>query len=157
MQGAQPYTQNFRGPHLVAGFQENEDDIITSINITPLVDIMLVLLILFMLVSTITDFNSIDVELPQAATGKEARGSAPRFRTGHPPTHLDRGDPMNVVETIEREQLKSNIPAFKAGDTVRVHVRVIEGEKERIQVFEGVVLRRSRGGNRASFTVQVQF
>lgn len=61
---------------------------------------------------------------------------------------------MNVVETIEREQLKSNIPAFKAGDTVRVHVRVIEGEKERIQVFEGVVLRRSRGGNRASFTVR---
>jgi len=61
---------------------------------------------------------------------------------------------MNVIDTIEREQLKSDIPDFKPGDTVRVHVKVIEGEKERIQVFEGVVLRMSRGANRASFTVR---
>lgn len=61
---------------------------------------------------------------------------------------------MNVIDTIEREQLKSEIPSFKPGDTVRVHVKVIEGEKERIQVFEGVVLRMSRGANRASFTVR---
>ncbi|HVO27083.1 MAG TPA: 50S ribosomal protein L19 [Candidatus Margulisiibacteriota bacterium] len=61
---------------------------------------------------------------------------------------------MNVIDTIEREQLKSDIPGFKPGDTVRVHVKVIEGEKERIQVFEGVVLRMSRGANRASFTVR---
>jgi large subunit ribosomal protein L19 len=61
---------------------------------------------------------------------------------------------MNVIDTIEREQLKSDIPDFKPGDTVRVHVKVIEGEKERIQVFEGVVLRMSHGANRASFTVR---
>jgi len=61
---------------------------------------------------------------------------------------------MTIIETIEREQLKESVPDFKPGDTVRVHVRVIEGEKERIQVFEGVVLRKSRGGNRASFTVR---
>jgi large subunit ribosomal protein L19 len=61
---------------------------------------------------------------------------------------------MNVIDTIEREQLKSDVPIFKAGDTVRVHVKVIEGEKERIQVFEGVVIRMSRGANRASFTVR---
>ena len=61
---------------------------------------------------------------------------------------------MNVIDTIEREQLKSDIPSFKPGDTVRVHVKVIEGEKERIQVFEGVVLRMARGANRSSFTVR---
>ena len=61
---------------------------------------------------------------------------------------------MNPIDTIEREQLKAEIPQFKPGDTVRVHVKVIEGEKERIQVFEGVVLRKSRGANRASFTVR---
>src|ERR1041385_5686630 len=61
---------------------------------------------------------------------------------------------MSVMDTIEREQLKVEVPNFKPGDTVRVHVKVIEGEKERIQVFEGVVLRRSRGANRATFTVR---
>lgn len=61
---------------------------------------------------------------------------------------------MTLMDTIEREQLKAEVPEFKPGDTVRVHVKVIEGEKERIQVFEGVVLRKSRGANRASFTVR---
>lgn len=61
---------------------------------------------------------------------------------------------MTLIEKIEREQLKSDVPVFKAGDTLRVHVRVVEGDKERIQVFEGVVLRRSRGNNRATFTVR---
>jgi large subunit ribosomal protein L19 len=61
---------------------------------------------------------------------------------------------MNVIDAIEREQLKSDIPTFKAGDTVRVHVRVIEGEKERIQVFEGVVIARKGGGHRETFTVR---
>jgi large subunit ribosomal protein L19 len=61
---------------------------------------------------------------------------------------------MNPIDVIEREQLKEKVPDFKAGDTVRVHVKVIEGEKERIQVFEGVVLRKSRGANRSSFTVR---
>jgi large subunit ribosomal protein L19 len=61
---------------------------------------------------------------------------------------------MNVIDAIEREQLKTDIPTFKPGDTVRVHVRVIEGEKERTQVFEGVVIGRRGGGNRESFTVR---
>ncbi len=61
---------------------------------------------------------------------------------------------MNLIDTIEREQLKTGIPDFKPGDTVRVHVKVIEGEKERIQVFEGVVLRRSGSANRETFTVR---
>ena len=61
---------------------------------------------------------------------------------------------MTLIDTIESEQLKSDIPVFKPGDTVRVHVKVIEGEKERIQVFEGVVLRRSGGANRETFTVR---
>jgi len=61
---------------------------------------------------------------------------------------------MTLMDTIEREQLKAEVPEFKPGDTVRVHVKVIEGEKERVQVFEGVVLRKSRGANRASFTVR---
>ncbi|MFN8641357.1 MAG: 50S ribosomal protein L19 [Candidatus Binatia bacterium] len=59
-----------------------------------------------------------------------------------------------TIEAIEREQLQQNIPDFKPGDTVKVHVKVIEGEKERIQVFAGVVIRRSRGGIRSTFTVR---
>ena len=61
---------------------------------------------------------------------------------------------MNVIDAIEREQLKADIPEFKPGDTVRVHVRVIEGEKERTQVFEGVVIGRKGGGIRETFTVR---
>lgn len=61
---------------------------------------------------------------------------------------------MNVIDAIEAEQLRTDLPAFRPGDTVRVHVKVVEGEKERIQVFEGAVLRRSNGGNRETFTVR---
>jgi large subunit ribosomal protein L19 len=59
-----------------------------------------------------------------------------------------------TIDAIEAEQLRSDIPSFRPGDTVRVHVKVVEGEKERIQVFEGAVLRRSNGGNRETFTVR---
>jgi large subunit ribosomal protein L19 len=61
---------------------------------------------------------------------------------------------MNVVDSIERQQLKENQPDFRPGDTLRVHVRIVEGEKERIQVFEGVCIRRSGSGNRETFTVR---
>jgi large subunit ribosomal protein L19 len=61
---------------------------------------------------------------------------------------------MNPIEAIEREQLQQALPEFKPGDTVKVHVKVVEGEKERIQVFAGVVIRRSRGGIRSNFTVR---
>ena len=60
---------------------------------------------------------------------------------------------MGVIETVERTQLIER-PRMKSGDTVRVHVKVREGDKERIQVFEGVVIGLHRGGARASFTVR---
>ncbi|MFW6323783.1 MAG: 50S ribosomal protein L19, partial [Desulfovibrionales bacterium] len=61
---------------------------------------------------------------------------------------------MNILEKFEREQLRMDVPQFKAGDTVRVHVRIIEGEKERIQVFQGPVIKLSRGTTNATFTVR---
>jgi large subunit ribosomal protein L19 len=61
---------------------------------------------------------------------------------------------MNILESIEHESQRKDLPPFRSGDTVRVHVRVKEGDKERIQVFEGVVIRRRRGGASATFTVR---
>jgi large subunit ribosomal protein L19 len=61
---------------------------------------------------------------------------------------------MNVLQLFEEEGRKTSIPLFKAGDTVRVHVRVVEGEKERIQMFEGVVIARKGGSARETFTVR---
>ena len=61
---------------------------------------------------------------------------------------------MNIIETLEREQLRNDIPEFRSGDTVRVHVKVIEGKTERIQVFEGVVTARRNHGLRETFTVR---
>ena len=61
---------------------------------------------------------------------------------------------MNVLEKVEQSQLKKDIPAFRAGDTVRVHVKIREGDKERIQVFEGAVIGLRRAGNHSTFTVR---
>jgi large subunit ribosomal protein L19 len=61
---------------------------------------------------------------------------------------------MTPIDRIEAEQLRKDVPAFRPGDTVRVHVRVVEGDKERIQVFEGTVISRSGGGSREMFTVR---
>ena len=61
---------------------------------------------------------------------------------------------MNVLEQIERENMRHDIPDFRPGDTVRVHIRIIEGNKERLQVFQGVVIRRRRGTMDAGFTVR---
>ncbi len=61
---------------------------------------------------------------------------------------------MNLIDIIEQEQLRSDYPQFGAGDTVRVHVKVVEGANERIQIFEGVVLRRMGGGVQENFTVR---
>ena len=60
----------------------------------------------------------------------------------------------DIIKEIEQEQLKAEVPQFRVGDTVRVHARIKEGEKERIQVFEGVVLKKQGGSNRATFTVR---
>ena len=61
---------------------------------------------------------------------------------------------MNIIDVLEREQLREDIPAFRVGDTVRVHVKVVEGSRERIQVFEGLVIKRQKGGVRETFTVR---
>jgi large subunit ribosomal protein L19 len=59
-----------------------------------------------------------------------------------------------IIEAVERNQLRADIPNFDAGDTVRVHTRIREGDKERVQVFEGVVLRVKKAGLRSTFTVR---
>ena len=61
---------------------------------------------------------------------------------------------MNVIEALENEQMRGDIPGFRPGDTVKVYVKIKEGEKERIQVFQGVVIRRRRGNTGATFTVR---
>jgi len=60
----------------------------------------------------------------------------------------------NIIERIDREQMRHDMPDFRPGDSVRVHIRIIEGNKERVQVFEGVVIRRRRGNMGATFTVR---
>ncbi|NLF80836.1 MAG: 50S ribosomal protein L19 [Clostridia bacterium] len=60
----------------------------------------------------------------------------------------------NIIDVLEQEQLKQDLPAFRPGDTVQVHVKVVEGARERIQVFEGVVLTIKGGGIRETFTVR---
>ena len=60
----------------------------------------------------------------------------------------------NPIDILERRQLRDNLPNFKAGDTVRVHFQVIEGQRRRVQVFEGIVLKRQGQGARETFTVR---
>ncbi|SDF77445.1 50S ribosomal protein L19 [Sporolituus thermophilus] len=61
---------------------------------------------------------------------------------------------MDIIKVLEQEQLRQDIPDFRPGDTVRVHVKVVEGNRERIQVFEGIVINRKSGGVRETFTVR---
>jgi len=61
---------------------------------------------------------------------------------------------MDLIKVIESEQLRSDIPVFNTGDTVKVHVKVVEGNRERIQVYEGVVIKRQGGGLSETFTVR---
>ena len=61
---------------------------------------------------------------------------------------------MDIMKTIEREHMRMDLPEFRAGDTVKVHTRIIEGDKERIQIFQGVVLRVNRGTTDSTFTVR---
>lgn len=61
---------------------------------------------------------------------------------------------MDIIRSIEQEQLRTDRPEFGPGDTVKVHVKVVEAERERIQIFEGTVLRRQGGGLRETFTVR---
>lgn len=61
---------------------------------------------------------------------------------------------MDIIKSIEHEQLKNKVPALKVGDTVRVHQRIKEGNRERIQVFEGIIIKKQGGGINATFTVR---
>lgn len=67
---------------------------------------------------------------------------------------IDVEDVMRAIEQMEKEQMRMDLPDFRPGDTVKVHVKIKEGEKERIQVFEGIVIRKREGASRASFTVR---
>jgi large subunit ribosomal protein L19 len=61
---------------------------------------------------------------------------------------------MDVITNLEREQMRIDLPAFRPGDSIRVHTRIKEGDKERIQLFQGVVIRKRKGGLGATFTVR---
>ena len=83
----------------------------------------------------------------------------PCVKTGVPLVSYERlgrkeGKNMDLIRAIEAEQLRKDLPSFNVGDTVKVHVKVREGNRERIQVFEGLVLKRQNGGVRETFTVR---
>jgi large subunit ribosomal protein L19 len=61
---------------------------------------------------------------------------------------------MHALDNLDAASLRTDVPSFRAGDTVKVHVRVVEGNRSRIQVFQGIVIRRSGGGIRETFTVR---
>ena len=61
---------------------------------------------------------------------------------------------MNALSIIEKGEMRTNLPTFRVGDTVRVHVKIKEGDKERIQIFEGIVIARKNGDLRSTFTVR---
>ncbi|HHD56418.1 MAG TPA: 50S ribosomal protein L19 [Desulfobulbaceae bacterium] len=61
---------------------------------------------------------------------------------------------MNILDKIDQEQMRFDLPDFRPGDTVKVHIRIIEGNKERVQIFQGIVLKRKRGNMNATFTVR---
>ena len=81
----------------------------------------------------------------------------PQFSCGILTSVEDRvrsGITVNIIDTIEREQMREDLPDFGPGDTVRVHVRVVEGSRERVQVFEGVVIARNGSGASETFNVR---
>lgn len=59
-----------------------------------------------------------------------------------------------IIERIDKEHMRTDLPEFRPGDNVRIHIRIFEGNKERIQIFQGVVIKRKRGGMNASYTVR---
>lgn len=81
-------------------------------------------------------------------------GPLPGYDTGNERSGKEGHIIMDIIRLIEEEQMKQNIPDFRPGDTVKVNVKVVEGNRERIQVFEGVVIRRRGGGMRETFTVR---
>lgn len=84
-------------------------------------------------------------ESPPTLAGPEQRASAP---AGYGRLA------MNIIKKIEQEQLRWDLPRFKSGDTVKVHMRIVEGEKERVQIFQGNVIRLRKGTTDSTFTVR---
>ncbi len=74
----------------------------------------------------------------------------------YPPFFARKEVLLSIIENIERQQLREGIPQFKAGDTVKVHFKVVEGSRHRIQVFQGIVIKRQGQGVRETFTVRKQ-
>ena len=72
----------------------------------------------------------------------------------HEHRYKERNDMSNIITEITKEQLRTDVPSFRPGDTVKVHVKVVEGTRERIQLFEGVVIKRRGGGVSETFTVR---
>ncbi len=66
----------------------------------------------------------------------------------------EKSDTVNVLDNVDAASLRTDVPEFRAGDTLKVHVKVVEGNRSRVQVFQGVVIRRTGGGVRESFTVR---
>jgi len=83
-------------------------------------------------------------------------GTAQTFRYHSAPARRAFFLMPSPIELLEQRQLRTDVPQFKAGDTVRVHFRVIEGQRSRIQVFEGIVIKRQGSGVRETFTVRKQ-
>jgi large subunit ribosomal protein L19 len=70
------------------------------------------------------------------------------------PQHEESDDAMHTLDSLDADSLRADVPAFRPGDTLKVHVRVVEGNRSRVQVFQGVVIRRQGGGVRETFTVR---
>jgi len=90
--------------------------------------------------------------LPETTGSATVRRIARRATAGT--RYCKEVSPMNTLDFVDQASLRDDIPTFGPGDTVNVHVKVIEGNKQRIQVFKGVVIRRSGGGIRETFTVR---
>jgi large subunit ribosomal protein L19 len=78
----------------------------------------------------------------------------PHREQAHGALNIGENTKMNVLEKVEEQQMKNDLPQFRAGDTIRVHVKIKEGDKERIQVFEGMVIGLRRARNHSTFTVR---
>jgi len=70
------------------------------------------------------------------------------------PQHEESDDAMHTLDSLDADSLRNDVPVFRPGDTLKVHVRVVEGNRSRVQVFQGVVIRRQGGGVRETFTVR---
>jgi large subunit ribosomal protein L19 len=89
-----------------------------------------------------------------AITDAAVRAHSRALQTVHSHTNDEDGLAMNTLDALDAKSLRSDIPDFRPGDTLKVHVRVIEGSRQRVQIFQGAVIRRQGGGARETFTVR---